>query len=80
MSKQQDKSKEIDGMKVRYVNWKEQPNALLTFVGEQDATAFSVVCDAIEDRWQKESGGSRELSVRAEGDRIIIGYKKELTV
>ena len=67
-------------MKVSYVSWKKQPNALLTFVGEQDATAFSVVCAALEDRWQEESGGSRELSVRAEGDRIIIGYKKELSV
>ena len=27
-----------------------------------------------------ESGGSRELSVRAVGDRIVIGYKKELNV
>ena len=27
-----------------------------------------------------ESGGSRELSVRADGDRVVIGYKKELNV
>lgn len=57
-----------------------QPNSLLTFCGEQDATAFSVVCRAMEDHWMDESGGSRELSVRAENGNIIIGYKKELTI
>lgn len=57
-----------------------QPNALLTFCGEQDATAFSVVCRAMEDLWMEDTGGSRELSVRAENGHIIIGYKKELTV
>lgn len=59
---------------------KKQPNALLTFAGEQDCTAFSVICRAMEEAWQNESGGSRELSVRAEGDRIVIGYKKEMDV
>lgn len=57
-----------------------QPNALLTFTGEQDAFAFSVVCKALEEEWQEESGGSRELSVRAENGHIIIGYKKDLTI
>ena len=65
---------------VKKVLVKAQPNALLTFAGEQDATAFGVVCEALEDRWQQESGGSRELSVLAVGDRIVIGYKKELNV
>ena len=55
-------------------------NALLTFSGEQDCTAFATVCAAMEDKWQEESGGSRELSVRAVGDRIIIGYKNILKV
>lgn len=57
-----------------------QPNALLTFAGEQDLCAFGVVCKAMDDEWREESGGSRELSLRAVGDRIVIGYKKEMTV
>lgn len=65
---------------VKEILVKAQPNALLTFAGEQDATAFGVVCEALEDHWQEESGGSRELSVRAVGDRIVIGYKKELNI
>lgn len=59
---------------------KKQPNALLTFAGEQDCNAFSVVCLAIAEDNKNETGGSRELSVRAEGDRIVIGYKKEMDV
>jgi hypothetical protein len=81
MAKHQDKVKEIDGTQVEYVSRKAQPNALLTFVGEQDATAFSIVCKAVEEQLgQEESGGSRELSVRAEDGRIIVGYKKEINV
>ena len=70
MTKQQNKAKGTPVAQVEYRR-RSQPNALLTFVGEQDATAFSVVCDAIEDRWQEESGGSRELSVRA--DVLAVG-------
>ena len=36
-----------------------QPNALLTFAGEQDLCAFGVVCKAMDDEWREESGGSR---------------------
>lgn len=59
---------------------KKQPNALLTFAGEQDCNAFSIVCRALTEDNEDETGGSRELSIRAEGDRIVIGYKKEMDV
>lgn len=59
---------------------KKQPNALLTFVGEQDTEFFATVLCAVSDKASDEAGGSRELSVRAEGERIVIGYKKELDV
>lgn len=59
---------------------KSQVNALLTFAGEQDADFFGVVCKAVCEFSQDETGGSRELSIRAEDNRIVIGYKKEMTV
>lgn len=59
---------------------KKQTNALLTFVGEQDTEFFATVLSAVSDKTSDESGGSRELSVRAEGNRIVIGYKKALNV
>lgn len=55
-------------------------NALLTFSGEQDCTAFASVCAAIDNKWQEKTGGRRELLVCAVGDRIIIGYKNKLKV
>ena len=59
---------------------KSQKNALLTFAGEQDTEFFAAALKAISEMSADECGGSRELSVRAEGDRIIIGYKKELDI
>lgn len=55
-----------------------QPNALLTFTGEQDAYFFSAVLKGAAELGQDDSGGSRELSIRAEGGNIVLGYKKEL--
>ena len=64
----------------RQIDHPKQPNALLTFVGEQDVDFFGVVCRSVCEYSMDETGGSRELSVRAEGDRIVLGYKKELTI
>lgn len=58
----------------------EHPNALLTFVGEQDIEFFCAAVRGVADLGTEESGGSRELSLRAEGNRIIVGYKKEMNV
>lgn len=58
----------------------EQPNALLTFVGEQDIEFFCAAMRGVADLGSEESGGSRELSLRAEGDRIVVGYKRETDV
>ena len=57
-----------------------QPNALLTFIGEQDIEFFCAAIRGVADLGSEESGGSRELSLRAEGDRIVVGYKKEMDV
>jgi len=57
---------------------KKQPNALLTFAGEQDAEYLIAALKGVSDLGQEDSGGSREISVRGEGDRIVIGWKKEL--
>ena len=57
-----------------------QPNALLTFAGEQDVEFFRAALKGVADLGADESGGSRELSLRAVGDRIVIGYKKEMDV
>ena len=57
-----------------------QPNALLTFAGEQDAEALATAILAVVDKWNDENGGSREISVRAHNDRVIIGFKKEMDV
>ena len=57
-----------------------QPNALLTFVGEQDIEFFCAAMRGVADLGSEESGGSRELSLRAEGDRIVVGYKRETDV
>ena len=57
-----------------------QPNALLTFTGEQDVEFFRAALKGVADLGSDESGGSRELSLRAEGDRIVVGYKKEMDV
>ena len=59
---------------------KSQKNALLTFVGEQDTEFFVAALKAVSEMSADECGGSRELSVRADGDRIVIGYKKELDI
>ena len=55
-----------------------QPNALLTFAGEQDVEAFATAIIAVADKWKEESGGSREISVRAHNDRLVVGFKKEM--
>ena len=78
MQKKQDKISGASGVPVQLV--KKQPNALLTFIGEQDLEFFGVVCKSVSEFSQDETGGSRELSVRAEGDRIVIGYKKEMNI
>lgn len=57
-----------------------QPNALLTFAGEQDIEFFRAALRGVADLGSEESGGSRELSLRTEGDRIVVGYKKETNV
>lgn len=57
-----------------------QPNALLTFVGEQDIEFFCAAMRGVVDLGSEESGGSRELSLRAEGNRIVVGYKRETDV
>ena len=57
-----------------------QPNALLTFTGEQDAEFFASALMAAANKGADESGGSREISARADGNNIVIGYKKNLTV
>lgn len=57
-----------------------QPNALLTFAGEQDIEFFCAVLRGVADLGSEASGGSRELSLRAEGDRIVVGYKRETDV
>ena len=57
-----------------------QPNALLTFAGEQDVDFFSAAMKGVSELSLEESGGSRELSIRAEGGHIVVGYKKELTI
>lgn len=59
---------------------KKQPNALLTFAGEQDAEYLIAALKGASDLGQNDSGGSRELSVRAEAGTIVVGYKKELDV
>ena len=59
---------------------RKQQNALLTFAGEQDTEFFAAALKAVSEMSADECGGSRELSVRAEGDRIVIGYKKELDI
>ena len=66
--------------KVESTRVKRQPNALLTFAGEQDSEFLATALAAVSDKAAEESGGSRELSVRAEGGHIIVGYKKELDV
>lgn len=40
-----------------------QPNALLTFAGEQDVEFFAAAMEAVADKASQESGGSRELSI-----------------
>lgn len=55
-------------------------NALLTFAGEQDALFFAKALESAVELSQEDSGGSREISVRAERDRLVVGYKKELDV
>ena len=57
-----------------------QPNALLTFTGEQDAEYFAVALKAAAEFSQDGCGGAREVSIRAEGGNIVLGYKKELDV
>lgn len=57
-----------------------QPNALLTFAGEQDIEFFRAALRGVADLGSEESGGSRELSLRVEGDRIVVGYKREMDV
>ena len=57
-----------------------QHNALLTFTGEQDAYFFATALIAVSDKSADDFGGSREISVRAEGNNIVIGYKKNITV
>lgn len=61
-------------------NQRKHQNALLTFAGEQDTEFFAAALKAVSEMSVDESGGSRELSVRADGDRIIIGYKMELDI
>ena len=53
---------------------KSQKNALLTFAGEQDTELFAAALKAVSEM------SADELSVRAEGDCIVIGYKKELDI
>lgn len=67
-------------MMAKTVRTVEQPNALLTFVGEQDIEFFCAAMRGVADLGSEESGGSRELSLRAEGDRIVIGYKRKTDV
>lgn len=64
-----------------------QPNALLTFIGEQDAEAFAAAILAVCEKWtDEETDGSRELSLRSETfyetgsltSCIVLGYKKEM--
>ena len=57
-----------------------QPNALLTFAGEQDIDFFVAALKGVSELGQDYSGGSRELSIRAEGGNIVLGYKKELDI
>ena len=67
-------------MKARNVKAPGQPNALLTFAGEQDIEFFRAALEGVAGLGAEESGGSRELSVRAENGRIVVGYKKEMDV
>lgn len=59
---------------------KKQPNALLTFAGEQDAEYLIAALQGACDLGANDSGGSRELSVRGESDHLVVGYKKELDI
>jgi hypothetical protein len=67
-------------MRAKTTRAAEQPNALLTFAGEQDIEFFCAAMRGVVDLGSEESGGSRELSLRAEGDRIVVGYKRETDV
>ena len=55
-----------------------QPNALLTFTGEQDIDFFVAALNGAAELGRDNGGGSRDLSIRAEGGDIVLGYKKEL--
>lgn len=57
-----------------------QPNALVTFAGEQDVEYFAAALGGLAEKASEESGGSREISLRAEDGRIVVGYKQELNV
>lgn len=57
-----------------------QPNALLTFAGEQDVVFFAAAIREVANMVSCESGGSREVSVRAENGNIVLGYKVNLNV
>lgn len=57
-----------------------QPNALVTFAGEQDVEYFAAALDGIAEKASEESGGSREISLRVEDGRIVVGYKRALNV
>ena len=53
---------------------KSQKNALLTFAGEQDTEFFAAALKAVSEMSVDECGGSRELSVRAEGNGNPLSF------